>query len=276
MWGPSNSTRLIMNYTMDWTNKSWLKGACDVQDRSCSYLPRVNEANLGVGPIEKGTADGQLQYAKDLVTALRAAVSTKSAPKTGAKGKVRGTKRRHETSDSGNAQEDLGLDGSSGAKAGQQNWGVLEPLHGPIGAFVTIGLLLVVIVYLLWRQPRVSYGGLSDPYRSAQYERIWASEENELWTWLEERVGLESSAPAFLSSRLEEKRRKDRAFERNAKDMQRKLSSEKMNERQVIEAIEITRQRLEVLEHAVRRNQPPPPIDASANEVGDSQTAQLV
>jgi len=28
MWGPSNSTRLIMNYTIEWTNKSWLKGTC--------------------------------------------------------------------------------------------------------------------------------------------------------------------------------------------------------------------------------------------------------
>jgi hypothetical protein len=26
MWGPSNSTRLIMNYTIEWSGKSWLKG----------------------------------------------------------------------------------------------------------------------------------------------------------------------------------------------------------------------------------------------------------
>lgn len=119
-----------------------------------------------------------------------------------------------------------------------------------------IGLLVVTIVFLLGRLSRTPYGSLSDPYGSAQYKRIWASEENELWTWLEERVGLENSAPAILPSNSGDNRRKERVFDRNAKDMQRKLSNEKMNERQVIEAIEITRQRLEVLEEAVRRNNP--------------------
>ena len=275
MWGPSNSTRLIMNYTIEWTGKSWLKGTC-CKTSSCSCLPRMHGTNPGTGPIEKGTADGQLQYAKDLVASLKVAVSAKSALKPGAKGKIRGAKRRRETSDAGIAQEDQELDGSSIAKSGQQNWGIFEPIHGSTGAFVTIGVLLAVIAYLLWRQPRLPYGGLSDPYRSAQYERIWVSEENELWLWLEERVGLENSAPAFVPSRLEEKRRKDRIFERSAKDMQRKLSSEKMTERQVIEAIDITRQRLEVLEHAVRRSQPSPSIEVSTHEVDDTQTPQPV
>lgn len=30
MWGPSNSTRLIMNYTIEWSGKSWLKGESGV------------------------------------------------------------------------------------------------------------------------------------------------------------------------------------------------------------------------------------------------------
>jgi hypothetical protein len=27
MWGPGNSTRLIMTFTVEWSGKSWLKGA---------------------------------------------------------------------------------------------------------------------------------------------------------------------------------------------------------------------------------------------------------
>lgn len=121
-------------------------------------------------------------------------------------------------------------------------------------------------MYLVGRQSRAPYGRISDPYRIAQFERIWASEESELWTWLEERVGLENSAPAILPSNSGENRRKERVFDRNARDMQRKLTSEKMNERQVIDAIEITRQRLEVLEEAVRRNSPRPTSKSSKEE----------
>jgi len=118
--------------------------------------------------------------------------------------------------------------------------------------------LLTVIVYLLWQQSRTPYTGYHgvDRYRSASYERIWASEENELWTWLEERIGLEDSRPTILRSDSAGKGKRERIFDQTAKDMQRKLSNENMNERQVIEAIEVTRQRLEVLEAAVRRKHP--------------------
>jgi len=161
---------------------------------------------------------------------------------------------------------EVGVEGMAGVKSGQKNWGILEPLRRPLeplvgvlaNPIVTIGLLLTVIVYLLWKQSRTSYTGYYgvDPYRSASYERIWASEENELWTWLEERIGLEESKPTIFRPDSEAKGKKERMFDQTAKDMQRKLSNEKMNERQVIEAIEVTRQRLEVLEAAVRRKHP--------------------
>ena len=218
------------------------------------------------GAIEKGANDGQLQYAKDLVAALKAAVMAKSILKSGAKGKIRGAKRRREAGDVANIPAEIGLDGAAGAKSRQKNWGILEPLRGPLGPFadvlanptVVIGLLLSLIVYLLWKQSRTPYAGYYgvDLYRSGLYERIWASEENELWMWLEERIGLENSGPTILHPGSENKDKRERMFDQNARDMQRKLSNEKMNERQVIEAIEVTRQRLEVLEAAMRRKHP--------------------
>lgn len=204
----------------------------------------------------------------------------KSILKNGAKGKIRGTKRRREANDTANAPIEVDIDGVSGTKSGQKNWGILEPLRGPLeplagvlaNPIVAIGLLLTVIVYLLWKQSRTPYTGYHgvDPYRSASYERIWASEENELWTWLEERIGLEDSRPTILRPDSEEKGKRAHMFDQNTKDMQRKLSNENMNERQVIEAIEVTRRRLEVLEAAVRRKHPVSNTKpAGAQEVGE-------
>lgn len=190
----------------------------------------------------------------------------KSILKSGAKGKIRGAKRRREENDAANIPTEVDLDGTAGTKSGQKNWGILEPLRGPLRPLagvlanptIAIGLLLTVIVYLLWKQSRTAYSGYHrvDPYRSASYERIWASEENELWTWLEERIGLEESGPTILRSDSDGKGKRERMFDQTVSDMQRKLSDENMNERQVIEAIEVTRQRLEVLEAAVRRKHP--------------------
>lgn len=207
------------------------------------------------GPIEKGTADGQLQYAKDLVAALKAAVTAKSILKAGAKGKGRGAKRRRDTIEEANVETELGLDGTAGVKPGQKALGILES-RSTLRLAIAICVLLGIIMFLVGRLSTPSYGRVLDPYRSARYERIWASEENDLWAWLEERVGLENSAPAILPSNSGGNRKERSSFGRNAKDMQRKLATEKMNERQVIEAIEITRRRLEVLEEAVKRNRP--------------------
>lgn len=204
----------------------------------------------------------------------------KSILKHGAKGKIRGAKRRREANDTANTPIEVGLDGVAGLKSGQKNWGILEPLRAPLqplagvltNPIVAIGLLLMMIVYLLWKQSRTPYTGYHgvDPYRSASYERIWASEENELWTWLEERIGLEDSKPTILRPDSEEKRKRERMFDQTTKDMQRKLSNENMNERQVIEAIEVTRQRLEVLEAAVRRKHPESYAKtAAARDVGE-------
>ena len=210
--------------------------------------------------------DGQLQYAKDLVASLKAAVMAKSILKNGTKGKIRGAKRRQEAIDTANTITEVDLDGAVGTKSGQKNWGILEPLRGALGPLadvlanrtVAIGLLLIVIVYLLWRQSGTSYTGYHrvDSHRSASYERIWAGEENELWTWLEERIGLEDSGPTILRSGFDGKGQRERMFDHAVSDMQRRFSDESMNERQVIEAIEVTRQRLEVLEAAVRRKHP--------------------
>ncbi|KAF2015467.1 hypothetical protein BU24DRAFT_179092 [Aaosphaeria arxii CBS 175.79] len=74
-WGPNNSTRLLMTFTVEWSGKSWLRG-----------------------PIEKGANEGQLTYATALASALRAAVSAKAPAKVPGKG-GKSRKRRAQVAD---------------------------------------------------------------------------------------------------------------------------------------------------------------------------------
>ncbi|RDI79349.1 hypothetical protein Vi05172_g10573 [Venturia inaequalis] len=234
MWGPGNSTRLISTCTIEWSGKSWLKG-----------------------PIEKGANDGQMAYAKDLVIALRNAVSVKEKSKTGLKGRNKGGKRRKEAMDESNSFRD-NMDMAAATKANEPDWGLLEPLRsllGPVASLlsptVIISFLTLTIFIMWWRTPTragsgLGYSGLPTPQRIAAYEEMWRTEESELWKWLEERVGIDGPTPAFLTGPGEDGLSKQRV-----KDMEQRLVSEEMSERQMMEAIKVTRERLEALEVAV-------------------------
>lgn len=195
---------------------------------------------------------------------MKAAVTTKSAAKSGAQGKARGPKRRRNTPDGGDAEADASVSGAVGAKQAQNNWTVLES-RSTLLIIASVSVLLAVVFFLLGSRWGTS-GRLPDRYGGVQYERVWATEENELWRWLEERVGLEHSAPAIFPSGSKEQRKEERIFQRDTKDMQQKLAAEKMSERQVIEAIEMTRQRLKVLENAVKRSHAESTADVAKEE----------
>lgn len=83
--------------------------------------------------------------------------------------------------------------------------------------------------------------GLATPDRIAAYEEIWRREESELWRWLEDRVG-PGVEGATSGLRLK----------RDEKMMEERVTAEAMNERQIGDAIRVTRERLETLEEAVR------------------------
>ncbi|QIX00838.1 hypothetical protein AMS68_006355 [Peltaster fructicola] len=232
MWGPNNSTRMIANCTIEWSGKSWLKG-----------------------PIEKGAQDGQTQYVKDIVAALNAAVS----PKTAAKGPPKkGKKKGKKDDEDDTAKEDQA---PATATTPAANWGPLEPLRGVLEPVVgvirpflapqvVIAVLFVLLVYTWIAPPTrgtgVGFRGPTSPERIAAYEQLWRHEESELWDWLEDRVGLDDGYAANLAGI------KQRQKVVAARELGKQLDNEKMSGRQLDEAIRTTEERLSALKQAVQ------------------------
>jgi hypothetical protein len=77
---------------------------------------------------------------------------------------------------------------------------------------------------------------------------MWRSQETELWRWIEERVGLqELREPGVVE-------RKHRTWASSSKRLSDSFANlEGMAEREVMEAIRVTKDRLERLEGAVKR-----------------------
>ncbi|USP77833.1 hypothetical protein yc1106_05107 [Curvularia clavata] len=233
MWGPGNSTRLIMTFTVEWSGKSWLKG-----------------------PIEKGANDGQMSYATSLTAALRMAVS---AVKTGgAKGAAKGGKGKKRSK--GNLLDDAPAPASTPAPVSQtkeSNWGLLEPLRsllGPVADVLESVFTPQVIIFILGALLMYTWlfrgtTGVSGPnqWSSAQrqvaYEEIWRHEESDLWAWLEERVALDRVHSSVVTgSRLQPDT-----------ELHNRISPRDMKERDMDEAIRVTEEKLKALKDAVMR-----------------------
>ncbi|WPH03013.1 Hypothetical protein R9X50_00588700 [Acrodontium crateriforme] len=241
MWGPENSTRMIASCTIEWTGKSWLKG-----------------------PIEKGANDGQIDYVKNIVAALRASVTAKAVAKGAArKGRRKGKK---EVLNFNNAA----IQGQSAKVAEREtpDWGIfeivrplLDPIFGLLRPFMTLQVFTAVLFALLmytWALPPsgggVSIGvpGYSTPERLAAYEEIWRREESELWDWLEDRVGLDG---VYSPNMGNEGMLRQKVL--GVRNMGKKLEDERMSERQMDEAIRVTEERLATLKDAVKRKSGP-------------------
>ncbi|KAK5174752.1 uncharacterized protein LTR77_001835 [Saxophila tyrrhenica] len=234
MWAPGNSTRFLSTSAVEWSGKS---------------------------PIEKGTQDGQTEYAKALTAAVKAAVTTRPPVKGPLrKGKRKGKKEMLDTDASPEERKT-----SVTAERKETTWGPLEPLHAilrPVislldpfmNSQVLIAVLTVLLLYT-WISPPARRGGTgvglpgySTPERLLAYEEIWRHEESNLWDWLEDRVGLDN---IYVPSGGEEQ--KDRQKVLAARNMAKKLGDERMSERQMDDAIRVTQERLESLKDAVAR-----------------------
>lgn len=242
MWGPGNSTRFVASCTVEWTGKSWLKG-----------------------PIEKGANDGQIQYVKDLVASLRAAVAAKAPAASRGPGGKKGRSRRREKE-----VESMPIKSADASKAEtQSDWGPFELLRGPlepitsilgpmISAQVVIGFLIFLLAYS-WFWPSSRSGNslgfpITTPDRLAAYEEIWRREESELWDWLEDRVGLMDGVPvARYGSDNKQERQKVLARKAMGKRMGALAKEGKMAQGQVDDAIRVTEERLAALKDAVKR-----------------------
>ncbi|UNI21930.1 hypothetical protein JDV02_007874 [Purpureocillium takamizusanense] len=237
-WAENNTTRVQVNCTTEWTGKSWLKG-----------------------PIEKGAVDGQTQHCKDLFAALKAAASTRSRAGTGPNGPAR-AKRKLKRSKALQST-DGSVEGKMEAKrTAKQDWGLFEPVRGliePCADLVQPVLtgnvmygLLVGLLVAMWfgfgSTPRKNvspYGpevGFYSASRLAAYEELWRREDSELWEWLDERVGLDrlhSGGPITRKRHLE------------PRTVEEKLREERMDEKEVEEAIRVTEEKLRVLREVV-------------------------
>lgn len=242
-WAPGNATRFQMTCTVEWSAKSWLKG-----------------------PIEKGANDGQATYGTNLVKALRVAIAPKTR-KAAAKGALKGKGKRARAGISD-------VDGTAGADAVVNpnkrlaaNWGVLEPLRGPLGPVVdtfrplwsgnvALGVICALLFMLWFRAPGpsarstgVGFHNLPAPERLIAYDELWQREESDLWDWLEERVGMDGLAVPVLDTQKPNLKTRQRI--RDQKDTETRLREEKMSEREIEDAIRVTQERLDTLREVV-------------------------
>ncbi|KAI9758084.1 MAG: hypothetical protein M4579_003215 [Chaenotheca gracillima] len=282
-WAPGNATRLLMNCTIEWTGKSWLKG-----------------------PIEKGAIDGQGTYASDLVAAIKTSVTSKLSAAAGAAKKTL-RRRKKDVSDSAAkamGRDKVGTRGAAGSRSQSQekSWGLLEPLHGPLGPVVdllrplltsTAALVLMTFVLaLMWmlKSPSTAIGpggafnsrsllGLTTAERIAAYEEIWRREESQLWDWLEERIGLDGLAlgrEEHAGRSLQQQRKRSAFYDALKTDGDAATESrgptrkQSMSEREVAEAIRITQERLDDLKGILGEQKDPKSQQAKSPKDGEA------
>ncbi|TDZ28596.1 putative membrane protein [Colletotrichum spinosum] len=237
-WAENNSTRIQTNCTIEWTGKSWLKG-----------------------PIEKGANEGQTAYCKDLFASLKSAVSSK-ARTVGAGAGAKGKKRSKKSKAAGSST-DIEDEPVKARHVPKKDWGPLEPVRGIMEPIVDIisplvtgnmmyGLLIGLLV-VTWfggfpgRQTPSDVRMYGYPDRLAAYDEMWRREESELWEWLEERVGLERLHDTALPTRK-------RAIEPST--VEERLRENRMDEREIEEAIKVTEEKLKVLKGVMDKKKP--------------------
>ena len=136
----------------------------------------------------------------------------------------------------------------------------LEPFLGPLVNVVKPILtgnvvygLLVGLLVATWfgfgsnRQAATPFGrdlGYAGyPQRLAAYEEMWRTEESDLWDWIEERTGIDRLGGEPLQAR--------KRAGTEPRTVEEKLREEKMDEREIREAIRVTEEHLKVLKGVV-------------------------
>ena len=175
--------------------------------------------------------------------------------------KKKGKKSRANTSSREAEEEDAKRTAS--AKA---NWGPLEPVRPVLEPVVDIlkpaltgnvmyGLLVGLLVASWFgfgftpSRSAPTFGHNIDmygPYRAAAYEEMWRREESDLWEWLEERAGLDRlGKDGGLHGH------KQAVEPRTLED---RLREERVDEREVNEAIRVTKEKLRILQQVVEKS----------------------
>lgn len=224
----------------------------------------LTPTSLHLGPIEKGSKDGQLSYADDITKALKAGVTTGSRARAGSKGK-KGKRGKKGDVASGT---DAGPAQAKGRPARQEdNWGLLEPLRPILSPVVDpikplfsarsmCGFLLFLLI-VTWfrnsnaravtRQANAAAQHWSNP---AEYEKVWHSEEKALWKWLEERVGMKNGVPVTDDDKTNADSSKT-ARKARQQVLRGQTDTDDMSVREIEYALRVTKEKLRKLERAV-------------------------
>jgi hypothetical protein len=236
-----------------------LRGSCCLSEDRTRFLTGFQ------GPIEKGAIDGQTAFGNDLVKALKAAVTPR--------GRVNGALKNAKA---GKARRKLGEVGpdpaavavaaaAAGLEVGKREsdaWGMFEPFRGPLfnlfgNANFVIGVMGILLLALFFRnslQTPVSGVGYPMPQRLAAYEEMWQREETELWNWLEDRVGLDRlSVPITEQTYKSQTHQRQKRQKSQGRELNTRLNEEKMADREIDHAIQVTRERLKALEEVVAK-----------------------
>lgn len=203
-----------------------------------------------------------MSYCKDIFAGLRTAVSSRGRSGTGPNGAGKSKKKLKKGKTPQSSLEGSAQTLPEAAK--KQSWGALEPVR-PILEPVTDLLkplltgnvmygLLVGLLVSTWfgfglspRKNVSQYGpqfGIYGPDRIAAYEEMWRREDSELWDWLEDRIGLDrlSSDPINARKKLTETR-----------SLEESMREERMEAREVEEAIRVTEEKLRILKESMEK-----------------------
>jgi hypothetical protein len=174
MWAGGTSTRILITCSIEWSKSSWIKGA-----------------------IEKGSNEGQMSYAKDLVAELRRKLERGTA---GGKKKSGGKKRsakekKEETRDEERpAEEKAERSGvfSTLLQVGETVGDVLGPIVKPLFSSAgIISILLVMVFYALIRVERTmrTIGTVPTSRPASVPDPPFRSSEDSVWDWVDSRIG---------------------------------------------------------------------------------------
>lgn len=166
------------------------------------------------------------------------------------------------------------------ATGNSDSWGMLEPLHAllePVTgilkpllsgnmAFLIIGVLLLIVFFRGPARPTalshdIGCPGYTLPQRLAAYEEMWRREESELWSWLEDRVGLDGAVFPMVNKPPPSPLRQKAQQLRGERELSEKLSEENMSDREMDAAIRTTRERLDALEEILNKRKVQPIVE---------------
>lgn len=141
------------------------------------------------GPIEKGCNDGQTAYTASLLAALRKEVAPVAA---GSKSKRKGGRKRKGTDGPSHLAPTTTV--TIKKKGPEPASGPLEMVASFIQPLFSGGLLpwliiLALLVIIVTGRSRSGSGGAHAAKPKMDWEQAYGQEEEDLWRWLEDRLG---------------------------------------------------------------------------------------